>query len=170
MKKEKRKVGKNKLMPMPEMKVTDLLVGMVTITPNSDKHYFFADIDCVSEKVVKRRVGKLIQKFRTGHIYIMRSGKGWHLVSFSKPVDLDTYVKMLRFVKADPQFIAWIKKVKYGVIRMSRRSSHMQVPVFNSVFMSPYCKTENELIRTMYLSLLRYEHNIDVVRRVGVVS
>lgn len=165
-----KKVSKKKLIKMQELKVTDLLIGMVTISPDPEKHYFFADIDCVSEKVVKNRVGNLIRKFKTGHIYIVRSGKGWHLVSFSKPVDLDTYVKMLKFVKADPQFIAWIKKVKYGVLRMSRRSSHMQVPVFNSVFMSPFCRRENELLRTMYLSLLRYENNIGTVRRVGVMS
>ena len=134
---------------MKETRHTDLLLGMVSccIEGNQQKHYFLADLDEKDQGKVEDVAMKLVQKFRTGNIYVVKSGKGYHLISFSKPVGIDAYIKMLRFVKSDPMFIKWVKKVGYGILRISRRSSHMQVPCVVSVMVSPYEVKENIMMK-----------------------
>jgi hypothetical protein len=155
---------------MKETRHTDLLLGMVSccIEDNRQKHYFLADLDEKDRNKVEDMAMKLVQKFRTGNIYVVKSGKGYHLISFSKPVDINAYIKMLRFVKSDPMFVKWVKKVGYGVLRISRRSSHMQVPCVVSVMVSPYGIKENEMQKAFYLSALLYEQKINQVKRVLV--
>lgn len=163
---------------MKEARHTDLLLGMVSCCPcpvthdgiedNQQKHYFLADLDEKDRNKVEDMAMKLVQKFRTGNIYVVRSGKGYHLISFSKPVGIDVYIKMLRFVKSDPMFVKWVKKVGYGVLRISRRSSHMQVPCVVSVMVSPYENRENSFMKGFYLSILKFEEKINKVRRVLV--
>lgn len=155
---------------MKELRNTDLLLGMVSccIVNNEQKHYFLADLDEKDRGNVEDIAMKLVQKFRTGNIYVVKSGKGYHLISFSKPVDINAYIKMLRFVKSDPLFIMWVKRVGYGVLRISRRSSHMQVPCVVSVMVSPYESRENIMVKAFYLSLLGAEEKINDVQRVLV--
>lgn len=155
---------------MKEVRCTDLLLGMVSccIEDNKQKHYFLADLDEKNRGKVEDIAMKLVQKFRTGNIYVVKSGKGYHLISFSKPMDINTYIKMLRFVKSDSMFIRWVKKVGYGVLRISRRSSHMQVPCVVSVMVSPYESRESEMQKAFYLSALLYEQKINEVKRVLV--
>lgn len=147
---------------------TDLLLGMVSCADDNGLHYFLADLDIKDRKKVEQIAMKLVQKYRTGNIYVVKSGKGFHLISFSSPVTLRKYIEMLKFVRADAMFIAWIRKVGYGVLRISRRSSHMKVPSITSVIVSPYNTKENLVMKVFYLSLLQYEQKENEVRRVLV--
>lgn len=159
---------KKELRKRCEIRLTDLLYGIVSCQ-SKGRHYFMADFDNVSEKELMKRVGSvLFDKEKFGHVYMIRTGRGFHLVSFSKPIRIDRYIRILKEMKADPLFIKWVKRVKYGVVRLSRRSSHMTVPKLHRILLSPYCNEENEILRAMYLSLLSFERRHRKVARVIV--
>lgn len=150
-----------------ESKLTDLLYGITSY--QRGKHYFMADFDKINEEVLIERVGKILfDKYKLGHVYMIRTGKGFHIVSFSSPMRIDRYIRILKDMKADPLFIKWVKRVRYGVLRMSRRSSHMTVPILYKIFLSPYGNEEDEYLRTIYLNFLRLERRFKKVRRVVV--
>lgn len=150
-----------------EKRVTDLLFGITSY--QNGKHYFMADFDNIDEQVLMNRVGTILfDKEKLGHVYMIRSGKGFHLVEFSTPMRIDRYVRILKKMKADPLFIKWVKRVRYGVLRLSRRSSHMNVPYLYKILLSPNNREENEWMRTLYLNLLSFEKKYRMVRRVVV--
>lgn len=150
-----------------EGKLTDLLYGITSY--QKGKHYFMADFDHVKESALLKRIGTvLLDQERFGHIYLIKSGKGYHVVEFSTPLRIDRYVRILKKMKADPLFIKWVSRVKYGVLRLSRRSSHMTVPVLYKILLSPYNCKEDEYLRTIYLNLLSFEKKYRKVRRVVV--
>jgi hypothetical protein len=66
-------------------------------------------------------------------------------------------------MKADEKFIFWVKKVKYGILRLSRRSSHRKVPKISKILLSPYPAEESD-IRFWYFTLLNLEETYDVKR------
>jgi hypothetical protein len=158
---------------MPKFKdfhLTDLLYGICSYIPNSNGlHYFLADFDNESPKEIMGRAGKiLIEKYRFGHLYLIKSGKGYHIVSFSKKLTINKYIKILNEMDADRRFTWWVKKTKYGIVRLSRRSSHMKVPKLVAVLKSPYHKWEDTFARDYYLHILRLEDKIKTVKRVKV--
>jgi len=144
---------------------TDLLIGICSLDPETGKHFFLADFDDVTEEELMDRVGKiLVSKYQLkGKFYLIKSGKGLHLISFSNLLDLKTYVKILKEMKADEKFIFWVKKVKYGILRLSRRSSHRKVPKISKILLSPY-PAEDSDIKYWYFVLLNLEEAYDTQR------
>jgi len=147
--------------------VTDLLFGV--ISGFGDRHYFFADIDDMKKRELVRRVRRVcIERRGMGHCYIVKSGRGWHVVNFSDELTLEEYLKALKEIGADKHYVFWVKKVGYGVLRISRRSSHWKVPRLDSIVMSPEKKEENEMLKSAYFGLLQLEERINKVLRVKV--
>jgi hypothetical protein len=154
-------------MKIEESRETDLLIGIVSKV--GDKHYFLADFDKGSKKEIMNKVGKvLFDKYKFGNCYLIKSGRGWHLANFSKKLSLEDYVKILKEIGACNKFIEWVEKVKYGVLRVSRRSSHFLVPKLVAVLKSPYNEEENIFLRNFYFSILELEENYTDVKRVRV--
>lgn len=151
------------------MKKTDLLFGVVSFASGKDEHYFFADFDNMTELELMEKVGKiLIEKHKFGVCYIVRSGKGLHVLNFTEKLTLAKYVKLLEELGSDPKFVEWVEKVKYGVLRISRRSNHMRVPRLSKVLLSPYKKSEDLFMRNFYFMLLKLELAYINVERVIV--
>lgn len=154
-------------MKIKECRETDLLFGIVSKV--GDRHYFLADFDGGSKREIMKKVGKILfDKYKFGNCYLIKSGKGWHLVSFSKKLPLEDYVKILKEVGACSKFIEWVERVKYGVLRISRRSSHFLVPKLIAVLKSPYSNKEDIFYRDFYLTLLDLEESYRNVKRVKV--
>lgn len=150
---------------------TDLLLGIASPVPNEpNKHYLLVDWDDKSPEEIMGLVGKVIfDKHKIGDCYLLKSGKGYHLVSFSVKLSLDEYVQILEEVDADPKFVEWIKnRVFYGVLRLSRRSSHFKTPKLEAVLKSPYHKHEDIFVRNYYFNLLNFEDKISYIQRVKV--
>lgn len=152
---------------MKKLFETDLLFGVVS--GKGDKHFLLADIDgCTLKQIVRRVCRVCIKKHRMGHCYIARTGKGWHITNFSDKLTLRKYMDILKDLKADPKYIYWVGRVKYGVLRVSRRSSHWNVPYIAAVVNSPYRRKENQICKITYLSLLDMEKSFNNVCRVYV--
>jgi hypothetical protein len=151
-----------------KMHNTDLLFGVISGT--NDRHFLLADIDGGRKSEIVRRVGEVcIDKHHFGDCYLMKTGRGWHIVNFTNELSLREYVQVLSELKCDKKFIWWVNKVKYGVLRISRRSSHWNVPYLDSVVMSPYKRKENEVKKSNYFGLLGMEKNFKNVQRVDVL-
>jgi hypothetical protein len=165
--------------------MTDLLFGIKSVIPGSDKHFFLGDFDIdddefhTGENLLMERVGNvLFNKYLFGTVYMSKTGKGYHLACFSVGLPLDLYVTILKEMKADDKYIEWVEKVKYGVLRLSRRSSHHTVPALYRVLLPPwsavyrrhplYTVKENTFSRDFYINLLRIEQGIEKIVRVRV--
>jgi hypothetical protein len=148
---------------------TDLLLGITSIAPDKKHHYFLCDIDNNNVNEIMEKIGTfLIEKRKFGTVYLIRSGKGYHILSFSRLLAITEYTEILEEIGADPKFIEWVKKVKYGVLRLSRRSSHKQVPKLEKVLKSPYNSSEDEVTRDMYFMALNLEKGINNIIKVEV--
>ena len=79
------------------MQKTDLLFGIVSEVPNKrNRHFFLADFDDILESTVMRRIGRILfDKYKFGTVYLVRTGRGWHVASFSVRLTLEEYVKIL---------------------------------------------------------------------------
>jgi hypothetical protein len=149
------------------MKETDLLYGIVSGV--GDSHYLLADFDEIGLDDLMTKVGGvLFDKYGFGNCYILSSGRGLHLVSFSKKLTLREYVEILKELGACGAFIGWIERVGYGVLRISRRSSHRLVPRLVAVLSSDANREEDELACAMYFKLLNLENDYVDVKRVVV--
>lgn len=158
-------------MDLQMIRETDFLYGIVSYADiRKHNHYFMADLDDVDEKEVIERLENLMLKYACGNLYLMKTGKGFHIVTFSKPIPLETYISMLIDIQADPKYIEWVSRVKYGVLRLSRRSSHMNVPVLTKVFISPHKYQEDTFKKLCYKNILDIEYNIKEVKRIKVES
>ncbi|MEM2146105.1 MAG: hypothetical protein QW279_12140 [Candidatus Jordarchaeaceae archaeon] len=143
-----------------------MLVGMRS---GIDRHFFFADFDNVSEKVLLERVGKILfNKRKFGPVYMLKTGRGWHLLCFSVSLSLEEYVEILKEMKADEKFVEWVEKVGYGVLRLSRRSSHLNVPYLYKVLIPPWSFKEDVAARNFYFKILNIESSINNIVRVVV--
>lgn len=151
---------------------TDLLIGITSIADSEQGlHYFMADFDDIKESSLGKRIGRILfDKHRLGTIYFIKTGKGFHLLTFSKPITLDKYIEILCDMNADPKYIHWVEKVGYGVLRMSRRSSHMTVPVMTKIFVSPFNYQEDSFKKLCYKNILDFEDNNCIVKRVKVYT
>jgi hypothetical protein len=158
-------------------KETDLLFGMTSHAGSMPLrgherglHYFLADLDNVSLDEVMMRVGKVLySKEHFGKVYVMKTGKGYHLCEFTHPISLRRYLRLLRAIKADVNFIKWVGKVKYGVLRLSRRSGHWNVPHLVVILNNPDSSMpEDSSRRAAYMLILNLEEDIKDVERVEV--
>lgn len=149
---------------------TDLLLGIVSFADSMNSHYLLADFDNISEaELVKKITKPLFVKRRFGTCYVIRSGKGFHVVSFSKKLSTKEYIKVLSELKGDPMYLMWVKRVKYGVLRLSRRSSHGIVP--HLAFIIEGHKVKEDIDRKLlYFSALNFENSELKVRRVKVCA
>ena len=152
-------------------KETDLLFGM-TSHAERGLHYFLADLDNVSLDEVMMRVGKVLySKEHFGKVYVMKTGKGYHLCEFTHPISLRRYLRLLRAIKADVNFIKWVGKVKYGVLRLSRRSGHWNVPHLAVILNNPNSHMPEDVSRkTAYMVILNMENDIKGVEKVDVLE
>lgn len=148
------------------MTITDLLFGVVSMTDNS-KHFFFADLDTDDYDEILLKSMLLLNHM--DYVIIVKSGKGYHLLNFQK-FTLEKYVYLLELIGADENYIKWVKKVGYGVLRISRKSSHFKVPKIDSIIKKQdYKFTEDEKKNIfLYLSLIGLEKDIKDVLRVEV--
>jgi hypothetical protein len=147
---------------------TDLLFGVVSGFNN--KHFLLADIDGGDREELMKRVGIVcIERHQMGDCYVVRTGKGWHVTNFTDELTLKEYIQILKELQCDPKYIWWVKKVRYGVLRVSRRSSHWNVPYLDAVFISPFKKKEHEVKKSTYFGLLEMEQNFKNVQRVSVL-
>jgi len=149
---------------------TDLLIGVASPIPNEPtKHFFLCDWDEKTPEEIMGLIGKvLFNKYRFGDCYLIQSGKGYHLINFTEKLSIRKYVKILDEIKADPKFVEWVERVSYGVLRLSRRSSHQKVPHLVAILKSPYRKTEDIFARNYYFNLLSLESKITHIQRVNV--
>ncbi len=153
-----------------KIRETDLLYGITSYCdPFKKQHYFLGDFDSIQKKTIIRRIKKvLFEKHKFGNVYLVKSGKGFHVLSFSNKLTLRKYAQILKDMKADSKYIEWIKKVGYGVLRVSRRSSHMSVPRLTAVFISPYNRREDTFKLMSYLLIINTEQSILDVKRVRI--
>lgn len=150
---------------------TDLLFGITSKIPRSRKHYFLADFDEIKEETLMDRVGRILfNKHTFGVVYLIETGKGFHLANFTEKLKLAIYIKLLKEMKSDKEFIRWVKKVGYGVLRLSRRSGHKTVPLLRSILLPPYKyrHRENVFIKNFYFTALKLEERDKNIRRVVV--
>ena len=144
------------------IKTTDLLFGVVSLN-RDDTHKFFSDVDGdVSEDVLCFLANKL------GYICVIKSGRGFHLANFSVHLSLDELIELNKLLGADEKYIEWIKKVGYAVLRVSRRSSHFQVPELIKIIKSRELSVEEIKDIALYKFILKLESNIDYVYKVIV--
>jgi len=157
---------KEELRPRKE---TDLLIGMTSRTPKG-LHYFLGDFDRIPSEELMNRVGEILFiKEHFGTVYMIRTGKGFHLGEFTTPITIKRYVRILKEMEADVNFIKWVNKVKYGVLRLSRRSGHWNVPYLEKVLTNPdSTKLEDASRKAGYLMILNLESDISTVDRVEV--
>jgi hypothetical protein len=150
--------------------LTDLLIGCATPIPNSNKHLFFCDFDEENQEQIMKLVGNILfNKYKFGNCYLIKSGKGYHVINFSEKLTIKKYANILEEMGSDPKYIEWVKdRVNYGVLRLSRRSSHRQVPKLIAILKSPHNKKEDEFTRDMYFNLLSLEDQISNILRVKV--
>lgn len=147
---------------------TDLLLGFVSYAGKRG-HYFLADFDDVGlEELVKRVFSILMDRHGFGDVYVVRSGKGYHVLNFTNVLSLNEYAKILDEMGADKMFVKWVKKVRYGILRVSRRSSHGKVPHLECIVVSRHRLPENAFAKWWYFTLLDAENSYKSVRRVRV--
>jgi hypothetical protein len=147
---------------------TDLLLGFVSYAGKRG-HYFLGDFDDIDvNDLVNRVFSVLIDGHRFGDVYVVRSGKGYHVLNFTNVLSLPDYVKILDEIGADKMFVKWVKKVRYGILRVSRRSSHGKVPSLECIVTSRNRLPENETAKSWYFWLLGQENSYKSVRRVRV--
>ena len=147
------------------MKETDFLFGFSSMYKG--KHFFMGDFDDVTKEELMDRVGKILfNKYKFGRVYLIKSGKGYHLISFSKLLSLKEYLKILKEMKADEKYIEWVERTGYGILRISRRSGHFKVPKLEAILISPYDSDEIKGSRNFYFLLLKLEERYKEVRRV----
>jgi len=168
------------LMNIPCVKETDLLFGFVSTVPRDpSKHFLLCDIDKYhdeTEKIFYERVMKKIQdilfeEFSFDTIYLIKSSDtGVHIVSFDYELSLNEYVTLLEKLECDDKYIEWVRKVKYGVLRLSRRSKHFQVPSLVGVFRRKGSRMKRQHLAEYYFSMLRMENNIFKIKRVKVTE
>lgn len=159
-------------------KDTDLLIGITSIIPRRKSHFFLADFDSQDEEAVMQKVGRvLFDKEKFGVVYMVKTGRGFHLLNFTHRLSLNKYVLLLKKMGADKKFIKWVKKVGYGVLRLSRRGYYKDgyitgtnVPRLYRVLIPSYKykKRENKFYRSFYFSILRFEQDISDIKRVRV--
>lgn len=155
--------------PFKTTHLTDLLMGMSSMVAGTKKHYLFVDWDDKSFDEILETCGNvLFKKRKFGNCYIIKSGHGYHLVNFSHKLSINTYVKILKELKACPKFIEWVDKVQYGILRLSRRSKHKKVPKLISILQPPCPLEEDIYTKNMYLNFLNMENKIKKIRRVKV--
>jgi hypothetical protein len=147
---------------------TDLLLGFVSYAGKRG-HYFLGDFDGIGvDDLVDRVFSVLIDRHRFGDVYVVRSGRGYHVLNFTNVLSLDGYAKILDEMGADRMFVKWVKKVRYGILRVSRRSSHGKVPCLECIVVSKYKLPENGFAKWWYFTLLDAENSYKSVRRVRV--
>jgi len=157
---------KEELRPRKE---TDLLFGMTSHAPHG-RHYFLADFDGIGQQDLMMRVGKVLYtKEHFGKVYVMKTGKGYHIAEFTHPITIRRYVRILKAMEADRNFIKWVDKVKYGVLRLSRRSGHWNVPYLVVVLNNPDSHLPEDTSRMLaYMMCLSLEDGIKTVEKVDV--
>jgi hypothetical protein len=143
-------------------KTTDLLFGVVSLNRDGT-HKFFCDID---DKLNEDVVCFLANKF--GYICVIRSGRGFHLANFSVHLSLDELIELNKLLGADEKYIEWIKRVGYAVLRISRRSSHFQVPRLEGIVISRDLSFDEIVDIATYKFLLNLESKINYVYKVVV--
>lgn len=167
-------------MSVPLSKKTDLLFGIVSLCPhNPRKHYLLVDFDKKREESYEDFFGRLLdkigmilfKKYDFKIVYVVKSSdRGAHLVSFSRELGLSEYIRILKDLEADERYIEWIEKVSYGVLRISRRSAHWQVPELYAVCRNGKSRERIGWIGGFYLSLLSLEQSMFEVKKVRVFN
>ena len=145
------------------IKTTDLLFGVVSLNGDGT-HKFFCDID--DDRLSRDALCFLVNKF--GYVCVIKSGKGFHLANFSVHLSLDELIELNKLLGADEKYVEWIKKVGYAVLRVSRRSTHFQVPKLIEIIKSKELSVEEIKDIALYKFILKLESNIDYVYRVVV--
>lgn len=152
-----------------KFRVTDLLLGITSVASPVGMHYVCADWDNVPIEMVMMKAGQvLFGKYHFGNCYIMQTGRGFHLLNFSNKIPLEQYITIMKELECDRNYIAWVEKVGYGVLRISRRTPHFSIPVLSRILLSPYRVPEDESRKHMYFASLGFETNYKSVRRVKV--
>lgn len=167
-------------MKIPNVKETDLLIGMNSVVPRDPtKHWLLADIDKnhdenetdFYERVIIRIQKILFEEYIFDTVYLIKSSDtGVHIISFDFELSLDEYVSLLKKLGSDLKFIEWVEKVRYGVIRLSRRSKHYQVPSLIGVFKRRGSVIKNQYLAEWYFDVLKMENNIFKIKRVKVIE
>ena len=153
---------------MPSFIETDLLFGVMSHTGDGS-HWFLCDIDDGAlEDIISRTKRILIDGHGFGKCYIVKSGKGFHVLNFTDKLSLKTYIILLNDMRSCINYRKWVKKVGYGVLRISRRSSHGNVPELVGVVESPNDKEESYMAG-IYFGLIGAEKNFKSVKRVSVL-
>ncbi len=143
------------------MKTTDLLFGAVSLNDDGT-HKFFCDID--SDDIDVDAVYDFLDKYN--YLIIINSGRGLHLANNSCHITIDEYIYWLERFKADEKYIEWVKKVKYGVLRISRRSSHWKVPKIEFILSRRELSEKEKEDIMMYYFLLKIETCFKSVKKV----
>ena len=134
-------------------------------------HFFLGDFDDVGEELIMDRIGNILfNRHKFGMTYLIKTGRGWHIASFSVKLPLAEYTEILEEMRADEEYVKWVRKVKYGVLRISRRSVHFTVPYLYRVLIPPWKSDENTFYRDFYFSLLSMENEIMDIQRVRVLK
>jgi hypothetical protein len=148
---------------------TELLLGVASPVTGTDRHWLLADWDDKGLNKILEICGNVLFKKRGfGNCYIIKSGHGYHLINFSHKLKLKTYVQILKELKVDPKYIKWVERVSYGVLRLSRKSPHKQVPELVGVLQPPYPMGEDIFTRNLYFNLLNLERQINEIKKVRV--
>ncbi|MFQ6118287.1 MAG: hypothetical protein ACE5KE_00205 [Methanosarcinales archaeon] len=169
--KNKKKLKKHKKSKSKKVKrTTDLLYGITTVTNGS--HWLFCDFDDIDENELLSRVGNILfDKYNFSRCYLIKSSEHkFHLVSFSRKLKLETYLNILKELGCDKNYIKWVKKVKYGVLRISRRSVHKKVPKLYKILVNGKrkCLKEYLFMRDFYFMLLNLEGYYKDVKKVVI--
>jgi len=167
-------------MVIQNVKSTDLLVGLNSIVPRRPTHHFLlGDIDRGVDETFpdfKKRVIEackivLFEEEDFDTVFVIKSSdRGMHFISFDKELSLPKYVYLLDRLHCDEKFIEWVVKVKYGVLRVSRRSKHNQVPEVIAVLRRKDSKLKNRHLTGYYFSILGFEKDINKIKRVRVID
>ena len=140
-------------------KEKDIIIG-INSKVEDDKHIILLEYDNFDLKEVKKKVEKVMKKYKNlSDFHIMKSSKGhYHVISFTC-VNFKKYLEIMKYADMSKRYIFFTKKYNQSTLRISKKvykkSSNIEL---KEIIVSDNPKRED--LKNQYFNLINLERSI----------